>query len=101
MVTAHRIERSEEAARQAPEHLPGSSELAHLAIAMAVAVLVPILTFTFIPSFIGRMTVVLLVALAIFGTQAQAGVIGVDRRDLLVCVGVYGGVMAVLAGISA
>jgi len=68
---------------------------------MAVAVLVPILTFTFIPSFIGRMTVVLLVALAIFGTQAQAGVIGVDRRDLLVCVGVYGGVMAVLAGISA
>jgi len=98
MVTAHLVERHEDNVRQDTTHMSG--ELAHLAIATAVAMLVPILTFAVIPGFVGRMTVVLLVALAVFGTQAQAGMIGIDRRDLVVCVGAYGGVMAVLAALS-
>jgi hypothetical protein len=74
-------------------------DLPHLAIATAVAVLVPILTFAVIPSFVGRMTIVLLVALTVFGAQVQAGTVGMDRKDLLQCMGVYGGVMAVMAGL--
>ncbi len=86
-----------------------SGELPHLAIATAVAVLVPILTFAVIPGFIGRMTVVLLVAMAVFGTQVQAGTLALASdglgkaasRDLLLCAAVYGGVMAVTAGLFA
>ena len=101
VMTAHRVARcggDEDAARPATART--GTELAHLAIATAVAVLVPILTFAVIPGFVGRMAVVLLVALAVFGTQAQAGTVGIETRDLVVCAGVYGGVMAVLAGLS-
>ncbi len=71
--------------------------------------LVPILTFAVIPGFIGRMTVVLLVAMAVFGTQVQAGTLALASdglgkaasRDLLLCAAVYGGVMAVTAGLFA
>jgi len=106
VMTAHRVERGDDAGagdnggEVRRDTAREGGELAHLAIATAVAVLVPILTFTVIPGFVGRMAVVLLVALAVFGTQAQAGTVGIDRRDLVVCVGVYGGVMAVLAGVS-
>jgi len=72
-----------------------------LAAAVSVAVLVPILTFSVIPGFLGRMTVVMLVTTGVVGALMQAGIVG---RNLLgwegsVCVGLYGGVMAVIAGV--
>lgn len=79
---------------------------------MAVAVLVPIMTFSVIPGFVGRMTVVLLVALGVFGAQMQAGTIPVEdnpagnvshkgsTNDLAVAIGFYGAVMAFMAAIS-
>ncbi|TPX11576.1 uncharacterized protein E0L32_007787 [Thyridium curvatum] len=87
-------------------------ELPHLAISMAVAVLVPIMTFSVIPGFVGRMTVVLLVALGVFGAQMQAGTIPVEdnpagnvshkgsTNDLALAIGFYGAVMAIMAAIS-
>jgi hypothetical protein len=78
-------------------------QLFSLAIAIAAAVLVPILTFAVIPGFIGRMTVVMLVALGIMGAMVQSGVAG---RDLVgtegaVCVGIYGIGMMIIAGVVA
>lgn len=99
--------------------LPGRSTLAsddvlHLVIAMAVAVLVPVLTFALIPGVAGRMAVVLLVAFTVFGAQVQAGTIRMahdsdpttnkpsqNSRDLLCCAAVYGAVMAVVASVCA
>ena len=84
-----------------PPH--GPSALLHLAVAMAVAVLVPILTFAVIPGFVGRMTVVLLVGLSLVGSLMQSGSLdlGADGSnsslDILLCAGVYGGAMAVVA----
>jgi hypothetical protein len=63
---------------------------------------VPILTFSVIPGFIGRLTVTGLVAGGVVGALMQSGVIAPRQtlgRDWLVCGGVYGGVMIVLAGI--
>ena len=71
-------------------------------IAIAVAVLVPILTFTVIPGFIGRLTVAGLVAGGVVFALIQQGLVAPRHtlgRDGLVCGGVYGGVMIVLAGI--
>ncbi|KAL1900543.1 hypothetical protein Sste5346_002266 [Sporothrix stenoceras] len=91
-----------------------SDDVLHLVIAMAVAVLVPVLTFTLIPSVAGRIAVVLLVAFTVFGAQVQAGTIRVahdsdsttnkpsqNSRDLLCCAAVYGAVMAVVASVCA
>lgn len=77
--------------------------LSSLALAIAVAVLVPILTFTVIPGFVGRMTVVGLVAGGVVTALMQSRAVGVAMlgRDSLVCGGVYGGVMIVVAGIMA
>jgi hypothetical protein len=77
------------------------SQLQGLAVAIAVAVLVPILTFNVIPGFIGRLTVVGLVASGVVFTLIQAGVVGKQcfGREGLVCGGIYGCVMVVLAGI--
>lgn len=74
-----------------------------LATAVAVAVLIPILTFSVIPGFVGRMTVVLLVALGTVGALYQSGVVGRHTlsRDLITCSAIYGGVMVVIAGIMA
>ncbi len=75
-----------------------------IAIAVAATVLVPILTFGVIPGFVGRMTVVMLVAMGTVGLLYQAGVAG---RDLLgnmewaSCAVLYAGVMVVIAGVVA
>ncbi|KAI1826281.1 hypothetical protein F4861DRAFT_537132 [Xylaria intraflava] len=71
----------------------------HLLVAAAVAIVLPILTFAVIPGFIGRMTVVCLVGMGITGTLVQGKMIGVQAtRELCVSIGLYGGVMALLAG---
>ncbi|CAD6455781.1 d10bc7e1-38fd-4f2e-a9d9-bbe929389889 [Sclerotinia trifoliorum] len=86
-----------------------------LAFAIALSILVPILTFATIPTFLGRMTVVCLVGTGIVGALIQSGFMeigdvigsirgsrgsrGSQRREGLVCVGVYLGCMAVLAGV--
>jgi hypothetical protein len=96
-----------------------SEDVLHLVIAMSVAVLVPVLTFTWIPGVAGRMAVVLLVAFTVFAAQVQAGTVrvahdqdmssgtsasgrpGQSSRDLLFCAAVYGAVMAVVASVCA
>ncbi|KAJ8063722.1 hypothetical protein OCU04_007585 [Sclerotinia nivalis] len=83
-----------------------------LAFAIALSILVPILTFATIPTFLGRMTVVCLVGTGTVGALIQSGFMGVSdvigsirgsrgsqRREGLVCVGVYLGCMGVLAGV--
>lgn len=77
--------------------------VAQLALAMAVALLVPILTFAVIPGFAARMTVVLLVGMGVCTAMLQSGLLKFlsSERGYLDCilyVGVYGGVMAVVAG---
>ncbi|KAG9242685.1 hypothetical protein BJ878DRAFT_514242 [Calycina marina] len=73
--------------------------LSSLAVAIAVAVLVPILTFTVIPNFLGRMTVAGLVACGVVFSLIQSSAIrqSVIGREGLVCGGIYGGVMIVIA----
>lgn len=74
----------------------------HLTIAMAVAVLIPILAFSAVPGFVGRLTVVLLVGLSAMGSVVQSGVIkkGVDSStDMMYITAVYAAVMAVVAGV--
>jgi len=75
--------------------------LSGLAIAIAVSVLVPILTFTVIPNFLGRMTVAGLVSGGVVFTLIQSSAIrqSVLGREGLICGGIYGGVMIVIAGI--
>ncbi|OHF01996.1 hypothetical protein CORC01_02575 [Colletotrichum orchidophilum] len=78
-----------------------------LAIAFAAAFLLPILAFAVIPGFVGRMAVVLLVAVGVAAGVAQAGLFrnGADRparvaaTEGVLASGVYVGVMAVVAGI--
>ncbi|KAI1198889.1 hypothetical protein F5X97DRAFT_333027 [Nemania serpens] len=73
--------------------------ITYLSVAMAVAVMLPLLTFLVIPGFMGRMTVVSLVGTGILGALAQGRLVRL-RASQEVCVGVglYGGVMAALAG---
>lgn len=76
----------------------------HVAIALAVAVLLPILTFSTIPGLVGRLIVVILVGMSVAGSVVQSGSVGtcapgVYSRDLFVSVAVYTGVMAVVAGV--
>lgn len=72
--------------------------LTYLSASMAVAVILPLFTFLVIPGFIGRMTVVCLVATGILGTLIQARVVMLRAtQEFCVSVGLYGGVMAVLA----
>ncbi|KAK0371136.1 hypothetical protein CLIM01_11518 [Colletotrichum limetticola] len=79
-----------------------------LAIAFAAAFLLPILAFAVIPGFMGRMAVVLLVAVGVAAGVVQAGLfssLGADRparvaaTEGVLASGVYVGVMAVVAGI--
>ena len=81
-----------------PGSLPG------LATAVAVAILVPILTFNVIPQFIGRLTVTALVAVGVIFALMQSGVLErgmLFGREAMSCAGIYGGVMIVIAGIMA
>ncbi|OLN90041.1 hypothetical protein CCHL11_07234 [Colletotrichum chlorophyti] len=78
-----------------------------VAIAFAAAFLLPILTFAVIPAFIGRMAVVLLVAVGVAVGVVQAGLFSsgghrsakVAAIEGLLASGVYVGVMAVVAGL--
>ncbi|KAI1171549.1 hypothetical protein F4777DRAFT_591158 [Nemania sp. FL0916] len=73
--------------------------LALLSIAMAVATIVPILTFLVIPGFVGRMTVASLIGVGALGALVQGEVIELRAtQELCVSIGLYGGVMALLAG---
>jgi hypothetical protein len=73
-----------------------------LAASLAVSVLVPILTFFVIPGFIGRITATALAVGGVLFALMQGGCL--DQRMLLrseglMCAGIYGGVMIVVAGI--
>ncbi|KAL7805822.1 hypothetical protein V8C44DRAFT_360862 [Trichoderma aethiopicum] len=75
-----------------------------LALAMAMIVLAPIICFSVIPGFVGRMTVVLLVGLGGAAALLQSGLFALvaeerSTLDWVLCAGLYGGVMAVIAGI--
>ncbi|KAI5859862.1 hypothetical protein GGS23DRAFT_607285 [Durotheca rogersii] len=73
-----------------------------LSVAVTVAVILPILTFLIIPGYMGRLTVIFLVGLGALGALIQGGLVGVHaNRELFVCVGLYGAVMSVIAGIVA
>ncbi|KAI0200670.1 hypothetical protein F4808DRAFT_460493 [Astrocystis sublimbata] len=72
-----------------------------LLVAIAVAMQLPIITFLVIPGFIGRMTVVFLVGSGILGFLAQGGG-GINfqaTQEFFIGVGLYGGIMAVFAGL--
>jgi len=86
-----------------PHTQPAPPGLSGLAVAIAVAVLIPILTFSVIPGFIGRMTVAGLVAGGVVFALMQSGEIGrgMVGREGLICGGVYGGVMLIIASIMA
>lgn len=78
----------------------------YLAYAAAIAVLVPILTFVFIPGFLERMVIVLLVFSGVAAALVQSGMLArlpADRgmTDCVICAGLYGSLMAVVAGIVA
>jgi hypothetical protein len=80
------------------------SPLPGLAMAIAVSVLVPIMTFHVIPGFVGRMTVSFLVALGVFGALVQSGIIrsGVLLvKEGAMCAAIYGCVMSIVAGTMA
>jgi hypothetical protein len=92
-------EQNELTRRRSEDH--DSPGLSGLALAIAVAVLVPILTFSVIPNFIGRITVAGLVAGGVVFTLIQSRAVrgSILGREGLICGGIYGGVMIVLAGI--
>ena len=74
----------------------------YLAYAMILAVIIPTVTFMVIPGFMERMVIVALVFIGIAGAVLQAGLLtgyGDDRGivDCIVCVGLYGGLMSVVA----
>lgn len=76
----------------------------HVAIALAVAVLLPILTFSTIPGLVGRLIVVVLVGMSVAGSVVQSGSVGARAagaysKDLFMGVALYTGVMAVVAGV--
>lgn len=76
----------------------------HVAIALAVAVLLPILTFSTIPGLVGRLIVVVLVGMSVAGSVVQSGSVGARAagaysKDLFMSVALYTGVMAVVAGV--
>lgn len=79
--------------------------LATVATALAAAFLVPILTFSIIPNWLGRMTVVLLVGAGVWGSVWQSGDKDREERewmvggDMLVVAGVYGLVLGVVAAV--
>jgi hypothetical protein len=75
-----------------------------LVLALAMIVLAPVVCFSVIPGFVGRMTVVLLVGLGSAAALFQSGLLDsvAEERstlDWILCAGVYGGVMAIIAGI--
>lgn len=87
---------------EAPKAALPPAALTHLALAIFVAVLVPIFTFAVIPDFAGRLTVVVLVVSSVLSTLMQSGIIRLLVEDrgmlaLVLCVIAYGGVMSTAA----
>ncbi|KAI3334588.1 hypothetical protein F4824DRAFT_182150 [Ustulina deusta] len=81
------------------QHEINKQSLTHLSVAMAVAITLPILTFLVIPGFIGRMTVVCLVGIGILGALVQGKIMELRAsQEFCISVGLYGSVMAFLAG---
>ncbi|KAI0862287.1 hypothetical protein F4860DRAFT_123457 [Xylaria cubensis] len=81
------------------QHTTAKYLLMSLSVAMAVAVILPILTFLVIPGFIGRMTVVGLVGTGILVALVQGSWVKFQAtQEFCLSVGLYGCVMAVLAG---
>lgn len=74
-------------------------QVPNLAVAIAVAILLPILTFLVIPGFVSRMTVVLLVASGVIVALIQSGLAGRDLfdRERALCAMIYGVTMAFIA----
>ncbi|KAL5941597.1 hypothetical protein ACKVV1_006317 [Pyricularia oryzae] len=83
-----------------------------LVAAAAASVLVPVLTFPLIPSFMGRVVVVLIVALTLlrlYGGDGRSGIAlpkpardiisNLSTRDIVLTMGSYGAVMTVIAGV--
>lgn len=76
--------------------------MVHLALALAMAVAMPVLAFSIIPGFVARMIVVLLVGLSVAGSVAQAlnmKRLPESRGDLVSSGAVYAGAMAIVAGV--
>jgi hypothetical protein len=75
-----------------------------LAGAIAVAVLIPILSFLVISGLLGRVAVTILVALSVMGGLLQTRFVESNvllSQDGGMCAGLYGGVMLVIAGFMA
>lgn len=72
-----------------------------LAYAVIAAVILPILTFSIIPGFMERMIIVAIVFAAVAAGLVREGVFegGSGVFDGILCAGVYGCLMAVLAGV--
>ncbi|KAH6653351.1 hypothetical protein BKA67DRAFT_659975 [Truncatella angustata] len=69
-------------------------------LAMVVAVVVPTLTFSVIPDYIGRMAVVLLVGTGVLGALVQSQAVGTHATtDFCICAGAYGAIMSLIAGV--
>ncbi|KAG5974998.1 hypothetical protein E4U58_002255 [Claviceps cyperi] len=80
-------------------HRPGNALFVRLTLSCICMVLVPIMIFSVIPSFVGRMAIVLLIALGVSIVIEQLGLLHeVERhREWMVYFGLYCGAMAVLA----
>ncbi|POR36957.1 Uncharacterized protein TPAR_02844 [Tolypocladium paradoxum] len=75
--------------------------ISQLGLAMFVAVFAPIVAFSVIPTFAGRIAVVLLVGASVATALMQSGVVrllGRGTLDWILCAGIYGGAMAAVAG---
>ncbi|KAI1344388.1 hypothetical protein F5Y15DRAFT_110961 [Xylariaceae sp. FL0016] len=89
-----------EASKGAVTRTENEPLVASLSLAMAIAILLPIMTFSVIPSYLGRVTVASLVGGGVLGALIQGKVVGIHAtREFCVCVGIYGAAMAMLAGI--
>ncbi|KAG9235365.1 hypothetical protein BJ875DRAFT_374447 [Amylocarpus encephaloides] len=92
----------EEEHKEASEEIPAQCIVRALAGALAISVLIPILTFSVIPGFVGRITATSLVVGGVLVALMQGGVVEqgmIFRSEGLMCAGIYGGVMVVVAGI--
>ncbi|TVY21503.1 hypothetical protein LARI1_G002295 [Lachnellula arida] len=96
-------ERSEVSERfESYPHAELQSILPAHAAALATAILIPILAFTVIPNFIGRIAVTSIAAGGVLGATIQGGVADMGMvlgREGLMCAGIYGILMVVVAGI--
>jgi hypothetical protein len=75
-----------------------------IAIAIALGILAPVLTFLVVPEVLGRVIVTLLVALSVVGGLLQSRVVNTAvllSRESGACAAVYGAVMLVIAGVIA